>query len=398
MRQCGGSWLIEYEKYCQGHEIPSLYHLWTGISLIACCLKQNVYIDMGSFLIYPNLYIIIVDTPSSGKSHAINALGRHILKKSEQIKPEDENRVYLFTERITNEALIQAISKLWESKKENSIYIMAPELTFFTDQENSKSKKASNLSETLILCWDNTDLGNRTISRSLDFTPNAQINILGGVTPECLRVSVNSRFITSGMLSRMVFIRSDETIIPHPFPVVPEGRSLIEMKLAEDLNKIKKVKGKFKWEGEAQKKYIYTYQEEFHNQITEEKKKNVKRFMVTVLKLAMVYSVARDDSMIITEEDFDRAYITKKKTDKGISVIEESIYMTEYGSKIDEVFKIIKESGKISHSDLLRKVAHKISLKDFNEGIKTLAEAEKIKIEIVHIAKKPSKNYLYWKE
>ena len=50
-------WLEEYLLCTSGHETPELYSKWVGIGLIASALKQNVWLDMNTFELYPNMLL-----------------------------------------------------------------------------------------------------------------------------------------------------------------------------------------------------------------------------------------------------------------------------------------------------------------------------------------------------
>ena len=88
------NWLSEYMHYTSGHEVPELYNKWTGLGLIAACLKQNVSLNMGTFDLYPNLFTIIVDEASAGKSHAIERFGLGLLIRADE-KDASDNKLYI---------------------------------------------------------------------------------------------------------------------------------------------------------------------------------------------------------------------------------------------------------------------------------------------------------------
>ena len=41
-------------------EIPQEFMLWCGISGIGASLGRRVWVDMNTFLIYPNMYIVLL--------------------------------------------------------------------------------------------------------------------------------------------------------------------------------------------------------------------------------------------------------------------------------------------------------------------------------------------------
>ncbi|GAG53543.1 unnamed protein product, partial [marine sediment metagenome] len=224
--------------------------------VIASCLKQNVYLDMReSFRIYPNMFIVIVDVAGSGKSHAIENCGLDLLKHSDALEPDTDNRIYIYDQRISAAAMIKSMAKLYKDTGEHCIAVFAEELGFFTNL----SGENSNISHVLQKTYDNHKLANETIARSFEGTPNAQFNIIGATTPKALKKSIAKEFIDDGVVSRLTFIHSEDIGEAKPFPTPPLENKTRKTYLAMDLNEFKNLSGKFKWTQEANDYYEEWY-------------------------------------------------------------------------------------------------------------------------------------------
>lgn len=385
-------WLEEYLYYCSGHEVPVLYSKWVGIGLIAAVLKQNIWIDMGkSFKLYPNLFIVIVDKAGAGKSHAIENSGFGLLKRADEKDPTD-NKLYIYNQRISAAAMIKSMSELYKNKGEHCITVIAEELGFFTNL----SGENSNISWVLIKTYDNSDLSNETIARSFEGTPNAQFNIIGGTTPDSLKESVNKKFIDAGVVSRIMFIHSDEVGEARPFPIPPGGNDMRKEYLADDLNEFKKLRGKFKWTQEAINYYEDWYIRTRENASIRDDKILVKRIAGKMLKIAMILSVARKHNLILELSDIIDAIKIRNEALDNILYIDTKLKTTEWGEKVQSILEIIKVNKKIQHSILQKKVTHWLPTDQLHNVINTLVEADLIEIEMIRIAKKPKKIYV-WK-
>jgi len=387
-------WLKEYEYYTGGHEVPSLYHKWVGLGLIACVLKQNIWLDMGTFKLYPNLFIIVVDEAAAGKSHAIEKFGLDLLRKADS-KDASNNKLYIYNQRITSAAMIKSMSQLYKDKGEHCVTVVAEELGFFTDMSGDNM----NISNTLIKTFDNGDLASETIARSLDFTPNAQLNIIGGTTPGSLKDSVGKKFLETGALSRMIFIHSEDLSEPMPFPRPPSGNKMRKEYLADDLNEFKLLRGAFSWSKGAIEHYEGWYRQTYKDLEARKDKLLVKRIASKMLKIAMVLSVARKHNLVLELSDIIDAVAMRNEALNNYAYIDNKLMMNEWGDKIESLLTIIKANKRIKHSDLLRRCHHYMPLLEFKNGIETLHDAERIdiKIERENGAKKPTKVYI-WKE
>lgn len=384
------NWLQEYELYTSGHEIPELYSRWVGLGLIACVLKQNIWLDMGTFKLYPNIFLIIVDEAAAGKSHAIEKFGLDLLRKADS-KDASNNRLYIYNQRITSAAMIKSMAQLYKDKGVHCVTVVAEELGFFTDMSGDNM----NISNVLIKTFDNGDLSSETIARSLDFTPNAQLNIIGGTTPGSLKDSVGKKFLETGALSRMIFIHSEELSEPMPFPIPPSGNRMRKEYLADDLNEFKTLRGAFQWSKGAIEHYEGWYCQTYKDLEIRKDKLLVKRIASKMLKIAMILSVARKHNLTLELSDIIDAISMRNQALNNYTYIDNKLMMNEFGDKIESLLSIIKTNKKIRHSDLLRKTHHYMGLIEFKNGIETLMEAELIGTEIIHTenARKPTKVY-----
>ena len=382
----------EYIYFSSGHEVPELYHKWVSIGLIASVLKQHVFLDMGSYLLYPNLFIIMVDTASAGKSHAIERFGLNLLIRADE-KDASNNKIYIYNQRITAAAMIKSMSELYKDKGEHCVTVIAEELGFFTDMSGDNM----NISNVLIKTFDNGNLSSETIARSLDSTPDAQLNIIGGTTPGSLKDSVAKKFIEAGALSRMIFIHSEELNDPMPFPKPPKDNDMRREYLADDLNEFKRLRGKFKWAKEAIEHYESWYRNTWQNFEERKDKLLVKRMASKMLKIAMVLSVARKHNLILELSDIIDAIKIRNESLNNYLYISNKLNTSEFGDKVQSLLDIIKVNKKMKHSDLLRKTHHYLGLNEFTNAIMTLEEADLIDIEQIYTknATKPTKVYVW---
>ena len=397
-------WLLEYLHYTSGHETPTLYHKWVGLGLIASCLKQNVWIDMNTYNLYPNIFVVIVDTAGSGKSHAIENFGLRLLKYADEVEPDDDNKLYIYNQKISAPAMIKSMDKLYKDTGGHCVSVFAEELGFFTNLAGENT----NISDLLIKTYDNgLQLANETIIRGFEGIPNPQLNIIGGTTPDSLKKSVAKEFITNGVVSRIMFIHSEELGESKPFPTPPKENKTRKTYLAYDLNEFKKLggkekdKGKFKWTQESIDYYEKWYRKTRDNYVIKkevEKAKVFKRLANKMLKIAMILSVSRKHNLILELDDIIDAIKIRNEVLDNYLYISSKLTTSEFGEKVESLLSIIKINKKITHSNLLRKTHHYFGLNEFKNGIETLIEAEliTIKMEYTKNATKPTKIYI-WK-
>ena len=397
-------WLSEYIYYCSGNEVPQLYNKWVGLGLIASVLKQNVYLPMGDSKLYPNIFIVIVDVAGAGKSHAIENFGLDLLYYADSLKSTTENKIYIYNQKITSASMIKSMSDLYKEKGENCVSVFAEELGFFTNQSGDNS----NISDLLIKTFDNALLlANQTIIRGFEGVPRPQLNIIGGTTPRALQDSVKNRFLEDGVVSRIMFVHSEEIGDSRPFPTPPPENETRKAYLAYELNEFKGLggkegdKGKFQWTVESREYYEEWYNQTRNNYVVKKDRDNAVLFKRTsnkMLKIAMILSVARKHDLVLELSDIIDAVKFRNEALNNYLYIETKLTTTEYGDKVQKVLDVIKEHKKITHSILQRAVTYYMgSAYELSNAINTLVEAELIEVDTMQTknAKKKTKIYVF---
>jgi hypothetical protein len=66
-------WLQKYLAFTYENEAPEIYHLWSGITILAHVLGRKVRLDRGYFTTYPGqMLTFLVGPPATRKSTAID--------------------------------------------------------------------------------------------------------------------------------------------------------------------------------------------------------------------------------------------------------------------------------------------------------------------------------------
>ena len=66
------SFLRNYSIMTSGNESPVVYHNWAALSTLSSLISRRVWVDMGIFTVYPNMYVLFVGMPGIKKSTAMD--------------------------------------------------------------------------------------------------------------------------------------------------------------------------------------------------------------------------------------------------------------------------------------------------------------------------------------
>jgi len=282
-----GNWLRAYLEYTKESESPDSYHLWTGLSVLASAVRRRVWVDQGIYILYPNMYVILVGPPGRVAKSTTIRLGRRLLLGVPEI--------VFSADSLTREELIRVMGK------ESWITIHSTELSSLIEPSGIK------MIQFLTDIYDGDyQWRYSTKGQGKDTLEAPILNILAGTTPSYIADGMPEDVIGHGFTSRVIFVYEEDTRFDNPKPK-PPPKALVDA-LIEDLNTISKLEGKFEY-GEGAWEFYDKYYRTLRHNIPEDHR--IEGFhwrkRAHVLKLAMLLSVSESDDLIIRKTDFETA-------------------------------------------------------------------------------------------
>lgn len=245
------NWLDRFVDYTLPFgEAPEHMYWWVGISTIAATLRRRVWLDRGTYTIWPNLYVMIVAPPGVVQKSTTLAQGVGIIKAVPGVRlgPKATTWQQLYKEFQT--AAEESGKFQWngEEMTEAAVVCFVSELGTFIDTADKQFQQH------LIDFWDG-ESGRKSSLTNGDFElRNPIMSIVGCTTPEWFSSSFKEQEIGGGFLSRFIIVHANEAskIIENPaeFIEIREKelgvrRSQIKTELIEDLRSIAEIVGPF---------------------------------------------------------------------------------------------------------------------------------------------------------
>lgn len=337
------NWIDSYLEYTQNSESPTNYHKWCALSVIAGALQRRVYLRWGiGSVIYPNMYIVLVGP--SGKTRKGSALGiaKDMLKEMSgvTIAPESSSG---------KQAMIGIMKRLnynFQDPSDGKIKYHCALTAFSEELSVFLGQKDIAYLATLTDWYDSKDTWEyETVGRGKESISGVCLNLIGGTAPDWLQSMLPQEAIGGGFSSRVIFVVETKKgkIVPEPF-ITPRELELQEQ-LRLDLERINQLSGEMHMSDEARKLYVNWYIKHSEDADSGIMSVNDPRFAgynerrpTHLRKLMMLCSAARNDSLILEREDFERA--TRLLTD-----VEKNMAMTFGGlgqSRTSEATEAIK--------------------------------------------------------
>jgi hypothetical protein len=375
------NFLRDYTEYNSGTEIPKLFAFWCGVAGISAVLGRRVFIDMGTYTIFPNFYIVLV--AGSGRCRKSTAISQ-IEKLLRGLEPP----LNLIAQKITPEALIDAM-KIKESENENQLllqrtrsegYVLVDELATFLNKASYEAGLASLLIP-FYDCKDNFDYRTKG-GGSIKITDSC-LGILGASTVDWLTNAIPENAVGGGLTSRMCFVFVEDPPDPVAITTLTERKKELAEILQKHLTRMMMLSGPVKLTNEAWEYYTQEYLR-FHKQSELYDNKNLagyaSRRHLHLLKLGIVLSVSERMDLVVEAKHLVAAENMLSYTEQFLPMVMNLITASEYGSLMSMVVSTIRKSeGKsIARTNLVRAMSHKIGSRDLDVILETLQQSGRV--------------------
>ena len=364
-RSLGKPWLDSYLEYTSNQESPTMFHKWIGISILSAAVGRNISIPRIKYTVYPNLFVILVAGSAKCKKSTSISIGMDLLRSMK--KPPT-----VFAQKVTTEALIQAL-ELSKTEGSSSGIICASELSVFLGNESKSSG--------IILYDSPAEWTYHTRGRGKEKLKNVTLGMLAGTTKEWLKTSIPEEAIGGGFTSRIIFVLQEH---PRPRDLFGNGFNHVydyklRLGLVNGLDNIRKsVKGCVEFTPDAKKLARDWYDQELMESRDPKLDGYYARKHDTMFKVATILSVSERDDRVVEDVHIQEALQILAENEQKLEQILQSVSSSVSGSIAEKVLGIVQRSGKICHSELLRKCWRFSDAQELNLIIRTLVESGEV--------------------
>lgn len=388
-------WVSELVENSKWGEAPQYFYFWVGVSTVAAALRRQVWLPMGSFHWFPNLYTLIVAPPGVVQKSSTADIGMSLLKKVPSIN--------FGPATLTWQALYDAFAEVGESIDidkdtqitQSALIINSPEFGITLNPQDNE------MIDQLVHCWDGREMSKRTRKDGLLIIPTPCLNIIACTTPAWIAENMPTYLIGGGLTSRMLFIYGSEKVryIAYPQDHMPADYVERQGKLVRDLERISLLKGAFSLTNEA-KAWGTEWYENFHKY--EAKKLDptliggyIARKQTLVHKVAMCLSASQGDTLEINLSHLKRAEAVITELEAKMPLVYSRIGMTKEAAAGDQIVAFLERGGGVVKWAELYRYLHKNfpKVEDAETILRGLIEAGYINIRksdgTVHLLGKP---------
>jgi energy-coupling factor transporter ATP-binding protein EcfA2 len=292
------NFIASYLKYNEGNEVNTSYHQWCALSALASAASRKVWIDMGYFVVYPNLYVVLLGPPGNGKTTGMNIMARMLTKVGSIPMSADCQSAQDIVKMLSApESQVSFILPNGEP------FIYTPHNLFLTELSNFVAIDPANMIDFLVTIYDKEDrYAKRTLRHGEQVIIAPFFNMLACTVPDTIVKYFKNDIVSGGFSRRAVFILEDykeDRRVPRPV-VTPEQQKAHDECVAWCM-KLQTVGGKFTMTPEADKWWDRWYKTRIMT--NDPNLANFDRTKPTqLLKLAMLLQLGRSLELTIDVE------------------------------------------------------------------------------------------------
>ena len=325
--------LSAYVDYAGFSEAPRRMHFWSGVSAVAGALRRRVWLEMGYFRWFPNMYVIFVAPPGIVSKSTTMAIAMDLLRKVPDIE--------FGPDIVTWPALVTAFAQSTRSFEYNGVSHIQSALTLQSSEfGNLVNPQDREMVDLLVDLWDSRQGAFKKVTKGSgnDTVENPWINLIACTTPAWIAGNFPEYMIGGGFTSRCLFVYADrkERLVAYPADQMPQGLETRRQALVHDLSHIAEVLcGPFLLTPDA-KSWGETWYRFHHQSPPEALAADEARFggylarkQTHIHKLAMIVSASHSDSRLISAEDIAFAHAMVSDLELDMPKVFDKIGRTE---------------------------------------------------------------------
>lgn len=344
-----GNWINAYMGYTKECESPDNYHLWCAFSSISAVMKRNLWLDQGIYLLFPNIYVALVGPPGRTAKSTALYMSRQLLAQIPSIRmgPDSCTREQLIKameeQKLNNQCAMTIYSTEFSSLIGPSGVMMIQFLMDIYDCNYTDPKKG----------WEYA-----TKHQGENKLVNPYMSGLFCTTPTYLAESLPDNLVGHGFTSRVIFVSEDKERQINSRPKANDME--LAKALIDDLRHIGHLSGEFKWADDAATKAYDDFYAELFNSVPEDHRLEGYhwRKKIHVLKIAMVLSVAENDSLLISKRDIDTAVQFLHDLEQKMARVFSAVGKYDYAADTERIGTLIRNKGGMSTKEINSRFYH----------------------------------------
>lgn len=394
-------WVAAMAEATPGNYVPTLFRKWSALPIVGAALRKQAWYEHGAYKVTPNLYVILVGPPATGKGIALTAPVSLVLNglctpltdiKKDKEEAENVWRRYLpdkwdeplhvMRGHITYPQLCRNLTTTGrrlmglrtakgegvEPFEEHAMAIATAEFGVFMTKHDFP------LQTLMTEGWDSSSPHEyHTKHQGVDLIEGPTLTWLAAATPDEFIANMPANAAKQGLLSRIIPVYKEQGDSVMEIRSNPFDMDYIE-ELRKDLGHISKIKGEFTWSREAENDLVVPWLDPGRGAQGPKPDDPIMRDYCNrryahLIKMCMCLSAARRDTRVMEAEDWVDAAAMLFEAEAMMPKLLRRFSMSDAGKMADELIDMVRNAGGRMSAQMLMRLAMR--------KIHSIAEVEK---------------------
>lgn len=356
------NWIEAYLAYTYESESPDVFHKWVAINQIGGALRRKSFYDMGYFLVYPNLYVVLVSPAGRCKKSTAMRVGRSVLGEVPGVEWSVDS--------TTRERLIQDLS---QSYKDGQSAMTAHSSEFASLLTSSGMDMVVFLTD-IFDCP--SEWTHKTKSGGSNKIKAPFLNLLGATTPDWIATAMPLDTIGIGLTSRIVFVYSNTPRVRPPRPKLTSAQKGLHPLLVHDLTAISQISGEYVMDPECERVYDDWYESRIQDPNPSGDARLAgyfERKPIHLIKVMMIVAASKSDDMVMTVDHYHEAHEYLSEIEEELPRVFANVGKNPLNKDVEDVMAtIISKPEGFARDDLIARFKHSVRVEELDEVLDTL--------------------------
>lgn len=390
------SYLSDYLDYATGNEAPGMYHVWCGYMCLSAVTTRRVWMTLDDYVIYPNLYVLLVGGAGGAKTVSLTKAKRIIAELNLPFSGSVETPQGMWRFMTGDDKREKPL--LPYGGADQKLFLMTPQGV--KDEVHPMNIIASEFINFISLddkvwinalndIYDENVYHYRTKGQGEDYIKGPYITLLGGLTTQIAAGMQKEQIINTGLARRTLFQFGERSWFdPHPRPEYTEKAKLAKLRAVEHLKKVREVSGVFEWTPETGAWWDIWYAKNLASVPT--RSPSVQGWYATkstqLMKLAMLTSLSERLDRVLEVKHFELALAYLSELEKDLYKIFGGTGKNELAEVALKIFNYVSQlpepiSGKVLKLKFWQQMpGRRDAAKEFQECIDHLTNSGQLRL------------------
>jgi len=329
------SFLPNYLEYVSGTEAHPTYHTFSALVALSSTISRRVWVPMGHFNVFPNLYVVLVGPAGNRKTSAMTP-AKHLMRElGLPFSAECVTKEKLVLDLKANETLIADLPKdLEKFKTFTPMTIMVTELSEFL------GAGGVGMVNFLTTIYDQDFYDIRTKNKGDTSIVGPYLTLLACTTPDWITTYLRQDVISGGFSRRAIFVNETGKSGRIPFPTITPEMAQAWQRLVAYSRTLLTVRGPFTWQPEAREFFADWYIKlKMPNDPTTVGYFETKHMQL--LKVAQLLSLSEDTNLILKTKHLEDGLALLGLVEQNLSKVFAGIGRNELNAVATKVCAIL---------------------------------------------------------